>query len=376
MIGTVPLGRVLGVRVGLHYSWFFIAGLMLLSLAPMFRRWEPGWPDSLVLLSAAGTVLLFFTGLLVHELAHAAAAARFGVPVRGITLFALGGMAESGAESPSAGAEFWIGVVGPLTSAVIGGACLGLASLIGPIGPVPSSLLQGALTWLGAINLAIAAFNMIPAYPLDGGRLLRAAAWRWSGSRDQATRLAARVGQAVGMAFIALGVLRFLGGAGLGGLWLAFIGFFLVDAASASHLQASLRDRLADLRVADLMSRDVPVADGEEDLEEFVEARLLRGPGRLYLVREDGRGAGVITSRDVRRVPAGRRHGTKVRQAAVPVENAPAVPPGATALDALELMARRDLEELPVLEGGEVTGVLTREDILHALKNRRELARP
>lgn len=364
------LGRVLGVRVALHYSWFLIAGLMLLSLAPMFRRWAPQMPAGTALLCAAGTVLLFFTGLLVHELAHALVARRFGVPVQGITLFALGGVAKAGGESPRPAVEFWIGIVGPLTSAALGGACLALARLWGPLGPAPASLAQGALAWLGAINLAIAAFNLIPAYPLDGGRVLRAALWSWTGSLATATRAAARAGQFLALLMIAWGALRFMTGAGLAGLWLAFIGWFLLDSASMSYLDVDVRRVLSGLKVGDLMSRDVATAPAGERLDEAADM-FLRTGRRCLVLREDGHWAGMLTPRDVSRVPPARRHGTMLRAAA---HAASTLPPGASALEALELMAREEVEQLPVVEGGDVAGLLSREDILHALQTRRELA--
>lgn len=366
----LALGRVLGVRVALHYSWFFIAGLMLLSLAPMFRRWAPQMPAATALLCAAGTVLLFFAGLLVHELAHALVARRFGVPVHGITLFALGGMAKAGGESPRPAVEFWIGIVGPVTSAALGGACLGLARLWGPLGPAPASLAQGALAWLGAINLVIAVFNLVPAYPLDGGRVLRAALWSWTGSLATATRGAARAGQFLALLMIAWGALRFMTGAGLGGLWLAFIGWFLLDSASASYQDVDVRRVLSGLKAGDLMSRDVATAPAGERLDEAADM-FLRTGRRCLVLREDGHWAGVLTPRDVSRVPPSRRHGTMLRAAA---HSAGSLPPGASALEALELMTREGVEQLPIVEGGEVAGLLSREDILRALQTRRELA--
>src|SRR5437016_3060201 len=227
MKAQVKVGRIAGISIGLHYSWFIIALLIALSLAQHFRAVAPQWSSIVVWMAAVVTSLLFFAALLLHELAHSLLAQARGLRVRAITLFALGGVSQIESEASDAKSEFWIAIAGPITSVVIGLVALGTAWLTGwqprsePATPVTS-----VLVWLGYINLMLAAFNMIPGYPLDGGRVLRALIWWITHNADRATRLAARVGQAVAFLFIMLGLYRFFAGANFGGLWLAFIGWF------------------------------------------------------------------------------------------------------------------------------------------------------
>lgn len=193
MRSQIKLGRIFGIPIGLHYSWFLIALLIVFSLSAQFRTSNAGWSDGLILASAIGTAILFFVSLLLHELAHSLVATANGLPVREITLFALGGVSQIEKNPASAKIEFWIAFVGPLTSAVIGVLCLMAERVIGGA----SDPWKAILLWLGYINVALAAFNLTPGYPLDGGRVLRAIIWWRTGDAERSTRTAARVGQAV-----------------------------------------------------------------------------------------------------------------------------------------------------------------------------------
>src|SRR5262252_1718468 len=226
---------------------------MVFSLSAQFHSSNPSWGDGVTLALAVATAILFFISLLLHELAHSLVATSNGLPVREITLFALGGVSQIEKNPTSARLEFWMAFVGPLTSAVIGGICLLAARALGG---ATSDPWMAMLLWLGYINLMLAAFNLIPGYPLDGGRVLRAIIWWNTGDADRSTRAAAKVGQAVALAFIALGIFRFFGGAGVGGLWIAFIGWFLLQAARESYVQVGLAHVLKGVRVADVMTRD------------------------------------------------------------------------------------------------------------------------
>ena len=239
MRSQIRLGKVFGIEIGLHYSWFLIAVLIVTSLYDEFHHSHPGWGDTVILTVAVATGLLFFASLLLHELSHSLFARSHGIPVKQITLFALGGVSQLEKEPASAAVEFWMAFAGPLTSAAIGGICL-LARLGAGAASTP---IYGMLSWLGYINLALAGFNMIPGYPLDGGRMLRAALWWKSGSMERATGSASKVGQAIGMIFIIWGIAQFFGGAGVGGLWISFIGWFLLTAAGESYAQAGLDAR-------------------------------------------------------------------------------------------------------------------------------------
>ena len=234
MRSNIRLGKVFGIKIGLHFSWFLIALLIAFSLSEQFRAVNPAWSAALVVTLAIATAILFFVSLLLHELAHSLMARSHGIPVREITLFALGGVSQIEGESPDAKTEFLIAVVGPLTSLAIGLVCLAAAyALSGPVTPA-----QAVLTWLGYINLSLAVFNLVPGYPLDGGRVLRALLWWKSGDVERATRTAAATGQVVGGLFIAFGIIQFFFGANFGGLWISFIGWFLLQAAGESRRQA------------------------------------------------------------------------------------------------------------------------------------------
>jgi Zn-dependent protease len=232
----IRLGRCFGVAIGLHLSWFLIACLIVLSAARQFRADNPDWPLQIVWTTSLLTGGLFFATIVVHELAHAAVAEARGVPVKAITLFALGGVARIEKESEDPVTELRIGAAGPLASLVIGGLCLGSAYALGWRTGSPHEPALALLVWLGYINVGLAVFNLIPGFPLDGGRILRALIWRATKDGARATRLAADVGHWIAMGFIGLGILRFFAGAGLNGLWLAFIGWFLNEAGQATLL--------------------------------------------------------------------------------------------------------------------------------------------
>lgn len=370
MQGTIPLGRLLGVRIGLHYSWFIIALLITVSLATHFRQVAPAWGPMLVWAAALSAALLFFASLVVHELSHAVVARSRGVPVKTITLFALGGIAHTEKDAGDPRTEFWIGLVGPVTSATIGGLCVALAQVFGPEG---TSVPGAVLLWLGYINLVLAAFNLLPGFPLDGGRVLRAVLWWRMRDVRRATRVAAGVGQAVAMALIAWGVLQFVGGGGVGGLWLAFIGWFLASAAGAGYAQVAATEALRDVRVGELMTRDCPTVAGATDLRTFVERYVMRTGRRCFLVADDGRVAGLVTPHEVKQVEADRWADTKVEQVMRPLERLRVLAPEAAASEALEVMGREDVNQLPVVRDGRLEGVVSRGHILQLLQSRAEL---
>ena len=271
MQAQVKLGRIAGIAIGLHYSWFIIAILITLSLAAHFHNVTPQWSDTIAWSAAIVTGVLFFAALLTHELAHSLVAKAKGLRVRAITLFALGGVSQIESEAKDAKSEFWIAIVGPLASLVIGLVFLLPARISGwSLGTEPRTPVTAVLLWLGYINLMLAAFNMIPGYPLDGGRILRAALWWITHNADRATRWAAQVGQAVALIFILLGLYRFFGGENFGGLWIAFIGWFLLDASRSNYLQVELTAGLRGRSVADIMDRDCPTVESNLSLEDFV----------------------------------------------------------------------------------------------------------
>jgi len=365
----INLGSVFGIKIGLHYSWFIIAFLIVFSLSAQFHASNPEWGDGLILTLAVLTAILFFISLLLHELAHSVVAKSRGLPVREITLFALGGVSQIEKEPTTAKMEFWMAFVGPLTSAVIGLVCLALSRLAGEA----SSPAKAMVTWLGYINLALAGFNLIPGYPLDGGRILRALIWWKTGDVERSTRMASRAGQAVGLIFIAFGILQFFGGAGIGGLWIAFIGWFLLQAAGESYLQMSLKRAIEGVTVGNVMTLDCPTVDGNLNLQHFVEEQLLPTGRRCFVVLENGAVAGLVTLHEVKHVPRARWPFTTLHDIMLPREQMHTVTPETPLLNALEVMSRHDLNQLPVVSEGHLAGVLSRAHLLGILKNRAEL---
>jgi Zn-dependent protease/predicted transcriptional regulator len=374
MQANIKLGRIFGIEVGLHYSWLIIALLVTLSLTGHFRATNPQWGAAVVWATAIATALLFFASIVAHELSHAAVAKANGLPVKSITLFALGGVALIGKEAEDAKTEFWMGIVGPIASAVIGFACLGLLMALGWTTSVAQETpLRAMLMWLGVINIVLAIFNMIPGFPLDGGRVLRAIVWWVTGDAVRATRIATRAGSVAGFGLIIVGILRFFGGAGFGGLWLVFIGWFLLDAARASRAYLETSESLRGVRVADVMAPNCPVIDSRDNLQTFVDEHLLRSGHRCFVVEEQGRISGIITLHELKGVDRTRWPNTTVDSVMLPLEKLHTVDPHTLVTEALEMMGREDVNQLPVVLNGSVAGIITRGDVLRLLQTRAEL---
>lgn len=370
MRSQISLGRFFGIKIGLHYSWFLIAFLIVFSLSSQFHASHPEWGDPLNFALALLTALLFFVCLLLHELAHSVFANSHGMPVREITLFALGGVSQIEKNPTSARTEFWMAFVGPLTSALIGGICIGLRYLAGPASS-PASVI---LSWLGYINLALAGFNMIPGYPLDGGRILRAAIWWKTGDVKRSTILAAKVGQAVGVIFIAIGILQFFSGAGLGGLWIAFIGWFLLQAAGESYIQTGIEEALAGVTVSQVMTHECTQIDGHLNVQHFVDDYLLQSGNRCFLVMDNDGLAGIVTPGEVRTIERARWPYTTIFDVMRPLQDLHTLTPETPLRTALELMAHENLNQMPVVVNGRVVGMFSRAQFLDFLKTRAEFA--
>ncbi|HTX34110.1 MAG TPA: site-2 protease family protein [Bryobacteraceae bacterium] len=370
MRSQIKLGTVFGIKIGLHYSWFLIALLIVYSLSWQFHTTNAGWGDSVILAMAVATAILFFVSLLVHELAHSLVATANKLPVKEITLFALGGVSQIEKNPVSAKTEFWMAFVGPLTSAILGAICLTLARVIGNSSTDP---LTAMLLWLGYINLMLAGFNLIPGYPLDGGRVLRALIWWKIGDADRSTQYAARIGQAVAFGFIAFGILQFFGGAGISGLWLAFIGWFLLQAARESDVQVGVLHALQGVRVADVMTRDFPSVEGSISVQHFVEQELLRTGQRAFFVLDHGSIAGLVTPHEIKQLDRAKWPFLTLHEIMRPLKDLHAVAPDAPLAAALESMSRYDLNQLPVISNSHLEGVLSRSQVLGYLQTHAEL---
>lgn len=374
MRSSIRLGRLFGIEVGLHYSWFIIALLITMSLGSQFQASHKEWGSSVIWSLSILTSLLFFVTLLAHELSHALVARTRGLTTKAITLFALGGVAQIEKEPEDAKTEFLVGIVGPFSSAVIGCLSLAVAWALGwRMGAAPETPLHAMFVWLGYINLSLAAFNMIPGYPLDGGRILRSILWLASGNVQVATRRAATVGKIIALLFIAFGVFRFFGGAGFGGLWIAFIGWFLLQAATASYSSVALTEGLKGVQVRDIMTSDCVTLDGNMNVEQFVENYLLKSGRRCFVVQQGGEISGLVTPHEIKELERPRWPYMTLADVMRPLDQIHTVTPATPVMEALETMGRDDVNQLPVVSGSHLDGIITRANVVQFLQTRAEL---
>lgn len=364
---SIPIGRIFGIPISLDWSWFLIVAFLTWSLATgLFQSYAGPLAWGLGMAAA----LLLFGSVLLHELGHAVTAMAFRIPVRRIRLMIFGGVAELGDESPHAAGEFFVAVAGPVVSFALAGFLgmgwfalssfsLGAASVQGP-----AAALAG---YLARINLMLAIFNLIPGFPLDGGRVFRALVWFISGSLSKATRIAGGVGRVVGFAFIGVGVYMLLTGNVSNGLWIAFIGMFLQNAAVQQVRAQQLRDVLDGYTVERIMSANYATLPADVTLKRLVDAAVMGSGRRSYVVTDGGQVAGVLTLERVRSVPMADWATTTIGQAMTPVEAGRAIQPDTGLWTALQRMELGGLTLLPVMQDGALQGVVRREDIFQVL---------
>jgi len=372
MRSNIKLGRFSGIEVGLHYSWFLIAALMVLSLGQRFRQINQSWSTSEIWIAALLTAALFFVSLLLHELAHSLVAQKRGLKVAAITLFALGGVSQIQDDAPDAKTEFWVAIAGPIASLMIGFGCLGIALGLGwQRSTEPQTPVTAILVWLGYINIALAAFNMIPALPLDGGRVLRSIVWAATKNAGRSTRVAAGLGQVIALLFILDGIWKLFSGDGFGGLWIAFLGWFLLDAAKASYTRAKVpATGIRRMRVSELMSRGCVAVDLGMTLQEFVDVYLLRTSQRCFAVKDQGRFVGLITRQEVATIPPELWQKTTIGAAMHPFEELQVVSPNTSVRDALKVLLHNNVNQLPVIANGVLKGFIFRSRIAQLLQAR------
>jgi Zn-dependent protease len=366
----VPLGRIAGVEVRLHWTWWIAAALITASLAGgVFPNEVPGLSSAAYLVMGLLTAVLFFASLLLHELGHALEARRDGIPTRGITLWMLGGVARSGAPFPSAGAEARVALAGPAVSAVLGG---GLVAA-GQIGGLPDSV-AAVLEWLGWTNVLLLAFNMIPALPLDGGRVLRAVVWRLTGNLLRATRIASRVSQTLAVVMVVVGLASFLIGAAFGGLWIAFIGWFVFSAAAAERGAAEAQIALAGVQVADAMTPDPITVAPSTTADGLLEMRRRTGHSVYPVVDESGDAVGLVSTFSAERIPDRRRRWVTVRELLTQSPAPLALEADAELMTAVPALVENPLHRAAVLRAGRLVGMLSLSDVSGAVRRRTDVA--
>lgn len=366
---SIPLGRWFGIKIGADWSWLIIFWLVTLSLSGQLAELHPGWTAVERWSLGLGTSILFFLSIILHELGHSITAIKLGVPVRSITLFIFGGLARIEREPDRPRDEFLIAAAGPAVSLALAALFFVLA-----LGMGQSSILWWTARWLARINFILAVFNMIPGFPLDGGRVLRAILWHLKGDLAGATRVAARVGSFVAYGFIAWGIgTALIGDSLVGGLWLGFIGWFLLSASKTAARQSAARQALATVRAGEVMDSGCRVVGPEMSLRELVETGVLRQGLRCFLVGQERVLIGMLTMHEIRKVPQEEWDTTSVQATMLRFEDLRTISPNTDLFEALKIMDLAGVNQLPVVEEGRLLGILDRERLLSVLRDQMEV---
>jgi Zn-dependent protease/CBS domain-containing protein len=365
---TFTLGRLAGIRIGVHWSVLVIFLIIALGLAVgEFPASYPQYGAAAHVAAALVTAVVFFASLLAHEISHAIVARRSGLRADDITLWLFGGVARLSGEARDPAAELRIAGVGSLVSILLGGFFLLLAGLLAASGY--AGLVLAALTWLGGINIALAVFNVIPAAPLDGGRLLRSLIWWRTGDPLKATVSAGRAGQAFGWILVVFGLTTFVTGAGFGGLWLALIGWFLIGAATLESQQAAVRSQLGGTPVRELMTPDPVTAPASMTVEELLTSDLIRHRHSTFPLTEDTDApAGLVTFTQIRGVPPHERATTRLRDIAYPVDQVAMAGPDEPAAELLRRLSECAEGRALVISDGRLVGIVSPSDVSRALR--------
>jgi len=360
----IKILRIWGIPVYLHLSWFIIFALITLSLAKLFTSMHPAWTNAQHYALGVITSALFFGSVVFHELSHSFVARHYGIPVQSITLFIFGGISGISREPDNAKQEFNIAIAGPLASLFLAG-CFFLAGLFFK----ESEMVGAATKWLWEINVSLAIFNLVPGFPLDGGRVLRAIAWARTKNFARATMIASKAGKAFAYLMILGGVFLGFNGNWGSGLWIAFIGWFLLSAAQESFTQVAVKSTLTGVRASDVMTHDIPTVPRDMSLEEYVH-EVLRTGAMSHIVTGAGTPVGLISLHDARKVPRDEWSNTSVQAAMLPVDKIEWASPEEPVLGVLERMQKDDITEMPVMSEGHIIGVVARDSILRVLQTR------
>jgi Zn-dependent protease/CBS domain-containing protein len=372
MRDSITLGRIAGVRFGVNWTWLVVFALIVWTWATgVFPETNPGYSDGTYVAMAIVAAVVFFASLVLHELGHALQARREGMEIEGITLWLFGGVAKFKGMFPSAGAEFRIAVAGPLVSLALGG----LFVLIAWLGGLPEPV-DAVSAWLGYINLTLLVFNLIPALPLDGGRVLRSILWAARNDFAWATRVAATIGRGFGYLFIAGGVAMLIFQGTFSGAWLAFIGWFLLMAAGAEDRYMLARQALSGLHVRDLVVRDPVTTRPDVTIGEFMDEVVWKARHTTYPVTDNGHALGLLPFRCVAQVPRSDWDERTVRDCMVPAEEVPVLSQDDELIDAAAELAESDVHRALVVDGDRFVGLLSATDIGRALEIRRAGRRP
>jgi Zn-dependent protease/predicted transcriptional regulator len=363
---SIPIGKAFGITLRLHYSWFIIFALVTWALtASYFPSYYPSWSIGTRIAAGLITSLLFFGSVLAHELMHSIISQRQGVPVKDITLFILGGVSQITEEPKEPKHEFNMAIVGPLTSLVIGGILWGIFFGIRNINNSAAEFVTPIVYWLGYINLALGVFNLIPGFPLDGGRVLRSLLWWRSHNLKSATRIASTIGRVVGFLFIFGGIYLIFTPYWLNGLWIAVIGWFLESAANNSYRQLLLQDMLRGHIASEVMSRDCVLIPPDTTVEHLVNENILTSGRRCFPVVADAKVMGLMTLHNIRAVPREQWGGATVKEAMTPFDKLRWVRPEDELSSVFRILTENNINQVPVVQDGQIVGMVTRENLLN-----------
>ena len=368
--GGIPIGKIFGISLRLNYSWFIVFGLVTWALAASyFPANYPTWGLAAKIIAGIITSLLFFASVLTHELMHSLVAQKTGIPVYGITLFIFGGVSQMTEEPKRPKDELRIALAGPITSLVLGGIFWGIWFWLGD----RVEFIAGIAFWLGWINIFLAGFNLIPGFPLDGGRVLRSILWGRMNNLRRATRIASNIGRGVGYLFIFGGIWLIFGGNWFNGLWLAFIGWFLENAAVGSYRQLTLRDTLQGHTVSEIMTRDCLILSPDVTIDKLVNEHVLTSGRRCFPVVSDSKVLGLVTIHNIRAIPHELWSTKTVRDAMTPFDKVRWVAPDADLSRVMEILAEQDINQVPVVENNNVIGIVGRDNLINFVSVRGEL---
>jgi Zn-dependent protease/CBS domain-containing protein len=363
------LMRIAGIDIGIHYTWILIFVLLSWSLAQgFFPQLYPGWETITYWITGVAAALLLFGSVLIHELAHSLVARARGMTVTSITLFIFGGVSNLEEEPEKPKIELAMSIVGPLASLALAGIFWGLLQLVGD----QQSPLAATLAYLALINAILAGFNLLPGFPLDGGRVLRSILWYRTGSLVKATNIAATVGRFIGWGLIAFGLFQIFAGNFIGGIWFAFIGWFLSSSADASRREITLRDQLSGVRIKEVMTTNPTGIDPDTSVAELVSNIFRKQHGRAVPVCQNDQVLGIVTVTDVKELPQEKWEETAVKEI-MTREPLYSVTPEDDLNTALRLITKHDINQILVLQNDKCSGLVSRSDILSHLQLSQEL---
>jgi len=361
---SIPIGRISGIEIRLHYSWFLIFGLVTWALASnYFPSAYPSWSLMTRVIAGIITSFFFFSSVLAHELMHSLVSQRQGVPVQAITLFIFGGVSQITEEPKTPKDEFRMAIAGPLTSLIIGGVLFGVYFTWRDTNTTSVQLITAITYWLGYINLVLGVFNLIPGFPLDGGRVLRSILWWRSGNLRKSTRTSSNIGRIVGFLFIFGGVWIIFTGNWLNGIWIALIGWFLESNAVGSYRQLLVEDMLKGHVVSELMSRDCAMISPDITINRLVQNIMTSGR-RCFPVGLDDRVLGLITLHEIKTVPHDLWNTKTVGEAMTGLEELKTVRPDDELSSVLRILTMNDINQVPVVQDHKIIGMIGRDNLL------------